>query len=364
MTLFLLACTGGATIDLGDSAPPAKADPTEDSALPSDDTSDPVEPQRLRLALLGDAGEQQLVVDGDLIQDSRQDEIAAALAGVCDEVGCDAVLLLGDNFYPDGLETVDDERWDTQFSDMYSVDAPFWVVLGNHDYGETRDPKGDPARALDPAKAQVQLGYTGDSRWTLPAPAWSQSHEAAVELFFFDSTPEVWAVDEDAVRGEHAGNRELADELAASDAALKLVVAHHPYVSNGRHGDAGSYDGHDAPCDTAVWDEVTDPRAGTCWKEFVEERICGHADLFLSGHDHSLQVLDGPEGCFDTAVISGAASKIHDPEEHPLTDDNPARFQVAETGFVWLSLCEGAVEELVVYGEQGQELYRELGSCG
>ncbi len=367
MTLLILACNG-ATIDLRQQPKPdhdsAEEPPTDDSGeLPGSD-SGPSEPARLRLVLLGDAGEQQVVLDGVVVQESEQDEVAGAVDAVCAREGCDAVVYLGDNFYPDGVETADDERWDTQFSDMYSVDAPFWVVLGNHDYGEVLMPKGPPQEALDAARAQVQLGYTGDTRWTLPAPAWSVSHAADVELFFFDSSPEVYAVDANAEPGEHTGNRLLAEELAASSAGFKIAVAHHPYVSNGRHGNAGSYDEHEGACTPESWVDPTEPRAGACYEAFVLEHVCGEVDLFVSGHDHSLQVLDGPAGCFGTAIISGSGSKIHDPDEHPLTDNNPARFQEAVTGFVWLELCQGAIESLVVYDADGAELYRESGSCG
>ena len=45
------------------------------------------------------------------------------------------VVLLGDNFYEDGVASVDDPQWQTKFEDPYAnIDLPFYAVLGNHDH--------------------------------------------------------------------------------------------------------------------------------------------------------------------------------------------------------------------------------------
>jgi tartrate-resistant acid phosphatase type 5 len=42
-----------------------------------------------------------------------------------------------DNFYDEGVDSLDDEQFQTKFELPYAdIDFPFWVVLGNHDYGE------------------------------------------------------------------------------------------------------------------------------------------------------------------------------------------------------------------------------------
>ena len=56
------------------------------------------------------------------------------MAKVCEESGCDLVLLLGDNFYPSGVVSVDDLQFKTKFEEVYrNIKIPFFVVLGNHD---------------------------------------------------------------------------------------------------------------------------------------------------------------------------------------------------------------------------------------
>ena len=56
------------------------------------------------------------------------------MAKVCEASGCDLVLLLGDNFYPSGVLSVDDLQFKTKFEEVYgNIKIPFFVVLGNHD---------------------------------------------------------------------------------------------------------------------------------------------------------------------------------------------------------------------------------------
>src|SRR5262249_47401068 len=49
----------------------------------------------------------------------------------------DLVLLLGDNFYPDGVRSLEDPRWKERFEDAFAgakLQVPFYAVLGNHDH--------------------------------------------------------------------------------------------------------------------------------------------------------------------------------------------------------------------------------------
>src|SRR5688572_3744110 len=82
--------------------------------------------ERLRFVVLGDGGE----------GNDAQYLVGQAMAGVCAELGCDFALYLGDNFYDTGVESVDDEQFQTKFEMPYAdCDFPCYVVLGNHDYG-------------------------------------------------------------------------------------------------------------------------------------------------------------------------------------------------------------------------------------
>ena len=84
----------------------------------------PFREDRLQLIALGDTG----------TGNNDQFEVSQGMAKVCEESGCDLVLLLGDNFYPSGVVSVDDQQFKTKFEEVYgNIKIPFFVVLGNHD---------------------------------------------------------------------------------------------------------------------------------------------------------------------------------------------------------------------------------------
>ena len=66
--------------------------------------------------------------------------MAAAMAAVAAQAEPVFVLNVGDNFYPHGLSSVDDEQFTRSFTSVYNQTAllgvPWYSVLGNHDYGE------------------------------------------------------------------------------------------------------------------------------------------------------------------------------------------------------------------------------------
>lgn len=82
-----------------------------------------------------------------------------AFARLHPELKPDIIILLGDNFYPDGVSTPDDPRFETQFHGIYGnpelteiCKVPCIVVLGNHDGG--RDTKSQ-IQAWVPAKSYL-----------------------------------------------------------------------------------------------------------------------------------------------------------------------------------------------------------------
>src|SRR4051812_24855775 len=74
----------------------------------------------LRLAVAGDTGEGSEV-------------LAKAIARVHAQSPVDAILLTGDNFYPCGIESASDPRWNL-IRPLTRIGVPIFPVLGNHDY--------------------------------------------------------------------------------------------------------------------------------------------------------------------------------------------------------------------------------------
>jgi hypothetical protein len=238
--------------------------------------------------------------------------VADAIQQVCGERHCDFALLLGDNLYPDGMTAPDDPRMDAVFTDVYSdvtgEDGPlvFHAVLGNHDYGRQH--------TVENARYQLAWAET-NAQFSMPAATYRFTAGAA----------EFWALDTDTVfwDGHEAQAAWLDETLPASGAAWKVVFGHHPYRSNGKHGNAGQYEG---------WSYV--PYAsGNALRTLFDGHVAPQADLYLSGHEHNLQSLahNGIE-----LVVSGAGASAR-----PLIDrGNTLRAGHDVPGFAWIELSD------------------------
>lgn len=275
--------------------PPPLATDTVITRTPSD---------RVRFVALGDAG----------TGTNAQYQVARAIKTVCAARGCDFAVYLGDNFYNDGVDTPDDRQFEDKFELPYAdLDFPFYPALGNHDYG------GDGA-GYEFWKAPFYVEYTDRSdKWVFPAPYY-RVDAGLVELFALDTNAMVW--------GFYADQLEwLRERAPASTATWKVAYGHHPYLSNGTHGDAGSYDGNPA---SPIGD-------GTYVKEFLDDAVCGTMDLYLCGHDHSRQWL--AESCGGTElVVSGAGARTT-----ALDGEHEVWFEESSTGFYWLEFTADQV---------------------
>lgn len=282
-------------------------------SAPATTTMTSTAPDVVRFVALGDGGE----------GNATQRRVAEAVQTVCQERGCDLVLYLGDNLYPDGPVSVDDPQFHDKFEAPYAeLDLPFMVVLGNHDFGE---------RPFDQEKAALEVAYAQTSdKWTMPGRFYD--FVAGPAQFYALDTNEIMVWDE----LNQAGWMERAQR--GSDRPWQIAFGHHPYISNGKHGSAGSYEGLPAI-----------PIAnGAKLKEFLDARVCGQVDLYLSGHDHNRQWLE-PQ-CGTQFAVSGAAAKLT-PLEHRGV---PTAFEDdSKAGFLWVELA-GDTLTAAFYDEQAQ----------
>lgn len=269
----------------------------------------------VRLILLGDTG----------TADQAQRDVADDVARTCGQLGCDAVLLLGDNFYPNGVSSADDSLWESAFNLPYSaVSLPFWVVLGNHDYGGL-------GLGFDKERAAVQVKNDG-GKWSMPKRFYSRSVRQ-VDLFALDTTAILFGDDADQRAAVKAW-------LAKSTARWRVVFGHHPYLSSGVHGDAGSFDGF-----------TRSEYAGETWQKFFADELCGKIDLYVSGHDHDLEWLPAPEKCGKSElVVSGGGGA----EPREIFDRHDSRYKASVNGFFWLELASDKATGRVV--EKGGEV--------
>jgi tartrate-resistant acid phosphatase type 5 len=60
------------------------------------------------------------------------------MAKWCEKHDCDFVFFMGDNFYPQGVTTPNDERFVSSWKSVYNqpslVDKTCYISLGNHDH--------------------------------------------------------------------------------------------------------------------------------------------------------------------------------------------------------------------------------------
>ncbi len=261
----------------------------------------------VRFVALGDAGE----------GNAAQFQVGAAMEQVCAVKGCDFALYLGDNFYDVGVDSFNDPQFQTKFEQPYAdLDIPFLVTLGNHDYGAT---------SLEWWKPWNQIFYsyvTGFAKFILPFPYYNL-RVGHVELFAVDSHAVFlgWGLAQQSAW--------LSNALANSTAEWKIVFGHHTYISNGRHGNAGNYEG--CPFCGFI--------SGVNVKSFVEGAVCGQADYYFSGHDHDMQWLE--PACGTGFIVSGAGSKTRTLVRR---DANPTFFEEdGVEGFLWVEIRDNTL---------------------
>lgn len=217
------------------------------------------------------------------------------------QIRLDAVLLLGDNFYVDLHDGVKDRHWRTLFEEMYDpkiLAAPFYAVLGNHDYSDGKD--------------RIQLDYAlrnPDSRFKLPN-LWYRVDlppgDPIVTLIALNSNTEELSEEQWSTQ-----TRWLETELARPrDATWVVCFAHHPLFSDSEHGD----------------DMALQKAWGPAFKRYG-------VDYYLAGHDHVQEHLQLP-GWSTSFLVSGGGGY----ETYDVNRSERARFARGEHGFVHLQL--------------------------
>jgi hypothetical protein len=284
---------------------------------------DPVEGKVVRFIAIGDMGTGK---DG-------QYKVAAAMEQVCAQRGCDFAIGLGDNIYESGADSTDDIQFEMKFEQPYqNLDFPFYMTLGNHDNSWL---VGGDGLDNDKGDVQVEYHYKRDrlsNKWQMPARYYNFTApkgdvEPLVEFFSLDSNPLAAVSDGDPEYWQlpyrDRQQRWLEVELQDSNAPWKIAFAHHAFISNGKHGNAGLYDGF--------------PGAGVVYYKMLKNHVCDRVDVMIAGHDHDLQWLKPVDKCGKTFhIISGAGGKMRELKK---PNNNPAYWQADNTlGFFYIEI--------------------------
>jgi len=258
--------------------------------VPTDDT--------LRFIVMGDVG----------TGEAAQREVAIVVRDLCAAEGCDLVILLGDNIYNSGVDGVDDAQWQTKFEMPYAdIDLPFYAVLGNHDYGGTLVLIDTPGLGNEWNRGPIEVQYSEHSaKWTMPATHYTFS-VGPVGFVMIDTNSLLWDNTDNGDQYEwYAGA--VAELRATAGVRWIFAAGHHPYLSNGRHGNAGNYEGLDIG-GTIIPNPIPILN-GANVQRFFENTLCGTVDFYMAGHDHTRQWLNEPDAlCGTEMIVSGAGAK-------------------------------------------------------
>ena len=256
----------------------------------------------LRVVTLGDFGAG--APENGQIAGEPQKQVAAAMLRSHKAKAFDFGITVGDNFYPVGMQSPSDPRWQTLWSELYNpLKLKFYVTFGNHDWGSADSPA-------------AELLYAKQSpSFVMPAPYYTFT-AGPVQFFALDTN--------DVSELQLAW---LRDELAKSTARWKVVYGHHPIYSAGQHGD------------------------GVTLIRKLLPVLKDRADIFFAGHEHDMQHLQA-EGGVQFFINGGGGARIRE-----IKPNARSLFAKSAYGF---SILEADNDKIVVkfIGTDLSELYQ------
>ncbi len=345
-----------AALSLGCLAPPKRIDgtnyPAADPPFIADDAPR-VEPDAA-LPRQGDLIHRVVLIgDGGIPMDSEP--VLESLTRWAD-VHPDAttVLFLGDNVYPAGIEEdAVAEGEEIMRKQIASTTARRVFIPGNHDWGHVGTDRllrqmayvdasgtefaprdGCPGPTLLPVVPPIEGGTRGISAIVFDIDPWYYGEET-VGSCPGNTTPEELAA-------------EIAELLRAHRSQWLLVGAHHPLRTGGPHG--GFTRG-------AVWDfltgmiylirgrlqDTTEEKYQAIMAPIEAALESAPPTLYVAGHDHNLQVLEGGKHA-TYQVVSGAGATVR-VGDGDVTDIDGTLFAHGHAGFVVIDFIRTAGRE-------------------
>lgn len=249
---------------------------------------------RLRIIVIGDTGS----------GDQHQYAVAEAMELRCQNEGLDAILLLGDNAYQTGMESVDDPQWETKVNIPYGSPClkkvPIFAVLGNHDY------------RINPS---AQIEYTSISpQWNMPNRFYSLDFGYLLKIVAIDSNLSDFCFHPNFCSLDY-----MFQALEQPTTIWRFVIAHHPLAaaSSKGHGHSGGLRG-----------------------TLLLPLVCNKADLWLAGHAHLLEHRKFAGCKLEHFVSGGGGGSLNqlDPDQQ-----QDYEFAAAQHGFLELEITRPQV---------------------
>lgn len=256
------------------------------------------------------------IVANDLGRNGYYDQkiIAERMGELAENTDIEFVAAAGDVHHFEGVASVDDPLWMTNYELIYSHPELMieWLpVLGNHEY------RGNTQAVLDYGDVS--------RRWCMPDRYYAKSYQlddsATLKLIFIDTTPLIDKYRKESEESYHdvaaqdidRQLRWLDSTLCASNETWKVVIGHHPIYAQTSKDD--------------IERENLQQRVDPLLRKYG-------VDLYVCGHIHNFQHIK-PEGSHVDYVVntSGSLSRKVSPVEGTV-------FCSPETGFSVISASD------------------------
>jgi len=279
---------------------------------------------------------------GQINQD--QHDVAQQLATSATQYNVSFILNTGDNFYEDGVTSLSDDQWKRTYEDVYASDSlqvDWYSIQGNHDHHWGR------------GSAEIDYSIKKcDHRWVMP-DYWyfKQFHidldndintaqdNIIIDVTFIDTYLLTEAdfdngtsiPDELKQRQWEFIEKSLTDSYYHNDTYThwRMVVGHYPVFTGGEHGNT---------------DELVE-RLQPMLEKY-------HVDLYLCGHDHTLQHLIDSHGIEYYVSGNGAKRGTYIPVKQSIFGD-------VDPGFMIHSLNHTHMYTQVI-DKQGKIIYHTI----
>ena len=196
---------------------------------------------------------------------SNQRKVAKSLKRMINREKLTFVVGLGDNIYNCGANSLDDPQFQTKFEQPYSIisdQIKFYMVLGNHDYGEHYCPK-----VKDREQFQIQYGIQSQKKgkkWVMPDEHYSFKRG---NCEFFALNPNIYKLNDKEFKEQL---KYMLPRIKRSTAKWKIAFGHQPWISVGDHGNAP-------------------PKLNRFFEKLMNN---GDIDLYMCGDDHNKQIIE------------------------------------------------------------------------
>lgn len=268
------------------------------------------------LLVTGDCRNSSIIIAfGDWGMETSDFRMGAERLGT---VNATTTILLGDNFYDDGVKSVDDPLWEL-FRDIRNTSDEFYAIVGNHDY-------------IESAQAQVTYSKT-DPKWVMPALYYysrlNTSDDSGTYIcgVFLDS----YKFDDTQLRWSRVI---LSSGECQSEKAYRMVFSHHPIHTVG------------------IFQESDIVKQLNAEMKPVLEEFRVHA--FVAGHEHDMEVF------YDNGVtylISGAFSDKYSAYSETKNDTSLVWRNLGTAGFLQFYPDKMHVRYDFVSSATGESLY-------